>query len=499
MPNLSTNGFFSRIKKAYRRKALELHPDRNIGDTENATQRFAEVQAAYEVLSDPQERAWYDSHREAILRGHDPESHPSGFYDSGLTSTEDIFSLIRHFNSTVPFSDEPTGFFTIARETFEQLAVEEAAALGPQDLDAVEYPNFGTSTDEYGGPVKRFYGGWSSFSTRKTFGWKDKYRLSDAPDRRVRRLMEKENKKLRDDAIREFNDAVRFFVVFVRKRDPRYTPNTQTDADRQRSLRDAAAAQAARARAANQEKLADAVVADWAQARQDGDGDATNAFSASEEEESEMEQIECVVCNKTFKSEKQFETHEKSKKHLRAIQQLRRQMKREDISLDLVDSTVEDSPLENTVDDKVQNGGVVVPQLLGMGSLDSSSGKNDYPLAKSEGPPGSEKPGEDTEDDVAHSSSELSDDDGYVAQEKLEERLFADKASARGPVPQGDSGGSDDGLHRAVENMRIEDLAPPKKPGMAKAKRQKKAARQVASTQVEVEVSLRLRDPETPG
>jgi DnaJ family protein A protein 5 len=60
-----------RIKKAYRKKALELHPDRNYGNVENATKKFAEVQSAYEILSDPQERAWYDSHRDAILRNQD--------------------------------------------------------------------------------------------------------------------------------------------------------------------------------------------------------------------------------------------------------------------------------------------------------------------------------------------------------------------------------------------------------------------------------------------
>ena len=57
------------LKKAYRRKALLLHPDKNRGDEERATKVFAEVQAAYEVLSDPQERAWYDSHESSILRG----------------------------------------------------------------------------------------------------------------------------------------------------------------------------------------------------------------------------------------------------------------------------------------------------------------------------------------------------------------------------------------------------------------------------------------------
>ncbi|RXG41253.1 hypothetical protein VDGE_30684 [Verticillium dahliae] len=91
------------IKKSYRRKALELHPDRNYDDVENATRRFAEIQSAYEVLSDPQERAWYDSHREAILRGADADDydHPPEFNNIRLTSTEDILSLIRRFNSTM--------------------------------------------------------------------------------------------------------------------------------------------------------------------------------------------------------------------------------------------------------------------------------------------------------------------------------------------------------------------------------------------------------------
>ena len=42
------------IKKAYRRKALELHPDRNYGDVERTTALFADVSTAYEVPSDPQ-------------------------------------------------------------------------------------------------------------------------------------------------------------------------------------------------------------------------------------------------------------------------------------------------------------------------------------------------------------------------------------------------------------------------------------------------------------
>jgi curved DNA-binding protein len=47
------------IKRAYRRLAKQYHPDRNPGD-KSAEQRFKEVQAAYEVLGDPERRAQYD-------------------------------------------------------------------------------------------------------------------------------------------------------------------------------------------------------------------------------------------------------------------------------------------------------------------------------------------------------------------------------------------------------------------------------------------------------
>lgn len=43
--------------------------DKNLENEEQATAEFRVVQQAYDVLSDPQERAWYDKHREAILMG----------------------------------------------------------------------------------------------------------------------------------------------------------------------------------------------------------------------------------------------------------------------------------------------------------------------------------------------------------------------------------------------------------------------------------------------
>ena len=57
------------LKKSYRKLALRYHPDKNIANEEAAKQKFQLIQQAWEVLSDPQERAWYDRHRDQILKG----------------------------------------------------------------------------------------------------------------------------------------------------------------------------------------------------------------------------------------------------------------------------------------------------------------------------------------------------------------------------------------------------------------------------------------------
>lgn len=63
---VSKNATETDIKKAYRKLALEHHPDRNKGD-KTAEEKFKEVTKAYEVLSDPQKRKTYDQFGEAAF------------------------------------------------------------------------------------------------------------------------------------------------------------------------------------------------------------------------------------------------------------------------------------------------------------------------------------------------------------------------------------------------------------------------------------------------
>lgn len=72
------------IKKAYRKKAIQYHPDKNPGDKE-AEEKFKEAAEAYEVLSDPQKRQRYDQFGFAGMSG-------AGGFSGGDFSMQDIFS-----------------------------------------------------------------------------------------------------------------------------------------------------------------------------------------------------------------------------------------------------------------------------------------------------------------------------------------------------------------------------------------------------------------------
>ena len=82
---VSKNGSADEIKKAFRKKAIQYHPDKNPGDKQSE-EKFKEAAEAYEVLSSPEKKQRYDQF------GHAGLGNQSGFGGGGR-SMDDIFSM----------------------------------------------------------------------------------------------------------------------------------------------------------------------------------------------------------------------------------------------------------------------------------------------------------------------------------------------------------------------------------------------------------------------
>jgi molecular chaperone DnaJ len=97
----------SEIKGAYRRKAMEWHPDKHKGD-KTAEEKFKEINKAYETLSDPQKKAIYDQFGEsgANMGGGFGGSQTGGF--NGF----DFGGFQGNFEGNQGFSDIFEAFFT---------------------------------------------------------------------------------------------------------------------------------------------------------------------------------------------------------------------------------------------------------------------------------------------------------------------------------------------------------------------------------------------------
>src|SRR6201997_1383232 len=80
------------VKAAFRKYAMQYHPDRNPGD-KTAEHRFKEINEAYEVLKDPDKRAAYDRFGHAAF-GHGMGGGPAGFGADFGTTFSDLFEGI---------------------------------------------------------------------------------------------------------------------------------------------------------------------------------------------------------------------------------------------------------------------------------------------------------------------------------------------------------------------------------------------------------------------
>jgi DnaJ family protein A protein 5 len=250
------------------------------------------------------------------------------------------------------FSDTPKGFYDVYRNLFSQLFKEELTARdyeARQEVDeghgpAVLHPDwfsctFGTSNASKS-EVDTFYALWESFITAKSFSWVDKWRLTQAPDRRVRRLMEKENTKLRDQAKKEFMESVRKLVAYVKKRDPRLKKFAE-QAQAERAKREQEhLSRLKELKLAQQQKVQGYVEQDWSKANYDELDGLTEDEWDSDLDQSEPESLVdgvqlldleentlyCAACEKVFSTDSAMQAHLETKKHSKRVTKLRAQL-----------------------------------------------------------------------------------------------------------------------------------------------------------------------------
>lgn len=316
------------IKKAYRVQALQWHPDKNQHRIEEADEKFKQVQNAYEVLSDKHERAWYDSHKDSILKADSHQAGGSCF--GGTTKPADEEDLFTYFSARCYSGwDGPKGFYGVYDALFEKLVQQEVRAAEQSGDERArtrsdDLPRFGHVESPWPA-VSGFYSEFLTFSTCKEFAWADEHNTASAPNRKVRRIMDDENAKKRKKLRRQYNETVRELAAFVRKRDKRVMTHSKEEADR-KAQRDAEIAQK---RADNKAERAEAAAnyqePDWVQ---------TSGPQLSDIDESEDEgqfiDWQCVACNKIFRSEKALANHERSKKHLTNIEMMREALEAEE-------------------------------------------------------------------------------------------------------------------------------------------------------------------------
>ncbi|KAF9624223.1 hypothetical protein IFM89_008161 [Coptis chinensis] len=357
--NISRDSTQEEIRSAYKKLALQRHPDKLIQTgipPDQATSAFQELVNAYEVLSDPRERAWYDSHRSQILFADTKSSKSSG-------PVPDLFS---YFSNSVfsGFGNSGKGFYKVYSDVFNKIYNQEVMfvrKLGLGEESVRVAPLMGDLKSDYE-QVTAFYSYWLGFVSVMDFCWVDEYDVMAGPNRKSRRVMEEENKKVRKKARKEYNETVRGLAEFVKKRDKRVI---DMQIKRTLEMEKRKEEEKKRKKEAQRVKLEKARLyeePEWAKVEE-----SEIVFEEEEEDEKKGDgkELYCVVCSKKFKSDKQWKNHEQSKKHREKVAEYRdtfeseEEEEEEDGEVEELGGYVDDddtdfgpsAPLDNAMDD----------------------------------------------------------------------------------------------------------------------------------------------------
>jgi DnaJ family protein A protein 5 len=250
-------------------------------------------------------------------------------------------------------ADRTQGFYNTFSTLFSLLSADEVQWSSPH-----LYPSFPLSSKSSEADLedlRRFYSTSQNFNTEKDFAWLDQYRVEEGMPRWQRRDIEKENGRARAQGKREYNETVRVrclslssfpsldnpfsdaltrrdvndeqnLVLFVRRRDPRYS-TTDSSAARAAAALEVKASLAAAAVAAAAEREANAAAyaaQDWQQveaAEKHAHMLWDEVSEEGEEESEEEERVEwCEACEKGFRSGGAWENHERSRKHQKNVE-----------------------------------------------------------------------------------------------------------------------------------------------------------------------------------
>lgn len=131
------------------------------------------------MLSDSNERAWYDAHKDQILRGKDTEE--SKEEDFNYMTKSKLWPFFNQSCYSGYDKKKENNFYKVYGDLFKLLDKEEE---DEEDVSVEHYEapwlGDGDSTAE---EVFRFYEHWQHFSTLKTFAYADKYNPNHAPNR----------------------------------------------------------------------------------------------------------------------------------------------------------------------------------------------------------------------------------------------------------------------------------------------------------------------------
>ena len=318
------------IKKAYYRQALLYHPDKHgekEGDRLDAiNERFLAIQEAWRVLSDAQERAWYDEHRDDILRG------ASGNAQDGMNPDgpiKGVPNLWKYFGPSCyrGFADDsPRSFFAVYKNVFEEIWSHEPEARQRKE----KYPEFGSMLTPWN-KVRKFYQFWSNFTTQSSFAWADRWRTPEGGSRDTRRAMKKENDKLRTTERKIWVEQVRRLSAYVKGSDRRALMEQKRAA---KATEEERIKYKEKKRLEREERLqnAERLLVERADEQNDLPVEEALFWQRKENEveelmaEAELDEMVCVVCEKRFRSQGQLDNHLNSKKHKSLVGRLRHQL-----------------------------------------------------------------------------------------------------------------------------------------------------------------------------